>query len=372
MPLKFLHTADLHIGMAFGNRGYPEEVRERLMEARYQALERLVELAGKEQCRLMIIAGDLFHRTNMAPQAVARVLMILNRFQGCVALLPGNHDYFGPYGTLWKELKEGAFDQLVLLTEMRPYPLHEQGIEAVLYPAPCDKKHSADNRLGWIAGLGQRPAGRWHIGVAHGSVQGCSPDFADQYFPMTEAELAGLGLNHWCLGHTHVRIPDLAESGRRPFFYSGTPEPDGFDCRHGGYAWIVEMDGSGGSSCRSVETGRYRFLEISRQVEGVAGLEELQRELIGRGECQLLKLKLTGTLPEEDFNRRHGWYEKLREALLYLEKDDSELAVEITPEVIASLFPAESFPHCLLIRLEKRGDKEALQLAYRLISEVKR
>lgn len=372
MPLKFLHTADLHIGMVFNNRGYPEEVRQQLVEARFAVLERLVERANAEQCLLFIIAGDLFHRTNMAAGAVARVLKILNRFRGCVALLPGNHDYYEPYGPLWKELRDGAFDSLVLLTEMRPYRLHDYGVEVVLYPAPCDRKHAPDNRLGWIGGLGARPAGRWHIGVAHGAVQGVSPDFAEQYFPMTAAELAGLKLHHWCLGHTHVPFPGPDEAEGSPFCYSGTPEPDGFDCRHGGHAWIVELDDGGRGACRLLETGRFRFREISRQVGDAAALEQLHAELAAAGSNTLAKLKLAGTLPETDFRARAAWYDRLQEALFYLEKDDSGLAPEITPAVIAARFPAGSFPYRFLHRLAGRGNREALQLAYRLIDEVKR
>jgi DNA repair protein SbcD/Mre11 len=372
LPLKLLHTADLHIGMTFSSRGYPEEVRRQLIEARFEALARLVERANAEQCRLLVVAGDLFHRTNMAAGAVARVVKILARFAGCAAVLPGNHDYYEPYGTLWKEFRDGAFDGLVLLAEPRPYPLHDHGIEAVLYPAPCDRKHSPQNRLGWIGDLRVRPGGRWHIGVAHGAVQGVSPDFNEQYFPMAPAELAGLKLDHWCLGHTHVRFPDLAEAGRQPFFYSGTPEPDGFDCRHGGQAWLAELDDAGGARCLSVETGRFRFREVERQVRDAACLAALRDELAAGGGNTLVKLKLSGTLPEEEYQSRGAWFAALREALLYLERDDGDLTVELTPAVIAARYPAGSFPYRLLERLAERGDREALQLAYRLIGEVKR
>ena len=369
MPLKILHTADLHVGMTFNNRNYPEAVRRSLVEARYGVLERLVELANTEQCRLLIIAGDLFHRSNMAAEAVARVIKILSRFAGCVALLPGNHDYYDPYGSIWKELRVGAFDSLILLDKPRPFPLHDYGIDAVLYPAPCDRKRSAEHRLGWIRDS-ERPAGRWQIGVAHGAVQVVSPDFNDQYFPMTEAELAGLKLHHWGLGHTHARYPDRDEAGSHPFFYSGTPEPDGFDCRHGGYVWIVELDEGGACRCRSVETGRYRFQELEKSVSSAADLAALQEELAPGGDKLLLKLKLSGTLPEADFQSRGAWFKQLGEALVYLEKDDSELAVELTPALIAQKFPATSFPYRLLARLAARDDREELQLAYRLIGEV--
>lgn len=52
MSLKIFHTADLHLGMAFKNRHYPEAVRQQLVEARYQALKQLVELANEARCQL--------------------------------------------------------------------------------------------------------------------------------------------------------------------------------------------------------------------------------------------------------------------------------------------------------------------------------
>ncbi len=372
MPIKLFHTADLHLGMTFGGRNYPEDVRRQLIDARFQTLERLVELADQERCRLFIVAGDLFHRTNMARETVARTAKILARFQGCVAVLPGNHDYYEPFGSLWKDFRDNSFDNLILLTEMRPYALHDYGLEAALYPAPCDGKHSTTNRLSWIGELSARPAARWHIGVGHGSVNGVSPDFHGQYFPMEERELASLKLDHWCLGHTHVRYPDLELAHRRPYFYSGTPEPDGFDCRHGGFAWIAELDDAGNLSCRSVETGRFRFREVEKQLLSADELTDLKEALAVNKENTLLKLKLMGTLPEAEYSSRNIWYNELRETLLYLEKDDSGLDVEITASVIDSRFPVGSFPQRLLSRLIEKDNHEALQLAYRLISEVKK
>ncbi|HPU01373.1 MAG: DNA repair exonuclease [Firmicutes bacterium] len=372
MSLKVFHTADLHLGMTFRNRGYPEEVRQQLVEARYEALERMVELANAEKCRLFIVAGDLFHRAQPPPEAIARAVRSLSRFQGdCVALLPGNHDYCDGYGSLWKELRELAPDSLLLLTDTVPYPLHDYGIDAVLYPAPCHRKHSRENRLGWIRQLAERPAARWHLGVAHGTVRGISPDLEDEYFPMEESELAGLRLDHCFLGHTHVRHPDLEEVQGALFCFSGTPEPDGFDCRHGGSAWITTLD-ENGVHCRAVATGKFRFMEISRELRGASGLDELEEELRQVGKRSLVKLRLSGFLPEEAYNNRRRRLDEMRSAVLYLEDNDSDLAVELSAEFIAARFPAGSFPQRLLSRLAQKNDPAALQLAYRLINEVKR
>lgn len=374
MSLKFLHTADLHLGMTYKNRDYPEDVRAQLTEARFETLSGLVTRANEEQCRLMIIAGDLFHRTSVSSAVIKKTVEILSRFQGCVAILPGNHDYYEPYGSLWPEFKERAPEELVLLLEMRPYPLHDFGLEAVLYPAPCEAKHSPNNRLDWIRDLAAKPEGKWHIGVAHGAVKGISPDFEKRYYPMEEPELKALDLDHFCLGHTHIAYPGQDEVENKPFLYSGTPEPDGFDCRHRGRAWITEMADSGRSVSRLIETGRFCFIELTRQIRAGEDLEALQKELAGSGAGSraLVKLKLSGTLPEEEYQKRYVIYSSLRESLFYLEIDDSELVIEITPAYIAATYPAGSFPHRFLNRLVEKGDPEALQAAYRFIEEVKR
>ncbi len=372
MTLKVLHTADLHLGMTFNNRGYPEALREQLIEARFENLNRIVELANSEQCALLIIAGDLFHRPNLAAATITRTVNILKRFHGCTAILPGNHDYYDSEGPLWRALRSEASEELILLTMEQPYPLHDYGLDVVLYPAPCDKKHSSVNRIGWINPPSDRPSARHHIGIAHGSVQGISPDLEDQYFPMNMVELSALKMDHWCLGHNHVRYPDSPEVGRQVFLISGVPEPDGFDCRHNGYVWLTELTDNNDSSSRSIETGSLRFREIEKQVQSVDDLEALSHELAPESDRTLIKLKLCGSLPEADYRVRSTYFDDLRDQVLYLEIDDNELTVEITPEVIAARYPEGSFPYRLLTRLAKRDEPEALQLAYRLADEVKR
>jgi DNA repair protein SbcD/Mre11 len=371
-PLKLLHTADIHLGMTFKNRDYPEDVRRLLVEARFESLEKLVALAEENKCRLIIVAGDLFHRVSVPAAQVGRAVNILKRFSGVTALLPGNHDYYEPSGPLWSKLKELASEELVLLTEQKPYDLSDYGLDVVLCPAPCDGKHSTENRLGWLSGLTERPAGKWQIGIAHGTVKGVSPDFNDQYYPMEEAELASLGLDHWCLGHTHVPYPAVSETGKQPFIFSGVPEPDGFDCRHGGSAWLTEFEQGGNTFSRQLSTGQFRFAELEKTVGDSADLKALTKEIARKGEKTLVKLKLTGTLPEADYNGRGQTLNSLEEKVLYLETDESELTLEINASVIDSKYPQGSFPHRLLKRLSAMGEPDAVQAAYRLVEEVKK
>ncbi len=372
MSLKVFHTGDLHLGMLYQNRGYPEDVRRELMEARFRVLEQMIETANREACQLFIIAGDLFERLRMGEEMVLRAARALARFSGVCAVLPGNHDYYAPDTPLWAKFQEHAADNVVLLFETRPYSLQEQGLDVVLYPAPCHTKHSSENRLGWIFELPEKPAASWHFGLAHGSLQGYSPDFFQNYFPMREEELGSAGLHFWFLGHTHVRIPAGDQISSGFFACCGTPEPDGFDCRHGGSAWLFHFEDGGSVEGRALNTGLYSFRDLHKHVSTAEEIEELARELSRQGKSTLARLKLKGTLPREDFESRHEWREGLREKLFYLEWDDTELQMEISRETIAELFQENSFPYLLLNRLAETGEQKALQLAYTLIKEVKK
>ncbi len=115
MTLKILHTADLHIGLKF-MRGYDPGVREKLIQARFDTLARLVDLANQKTCDLFVIAGDLFDSTHVGKKDILRVERIINDFEGMVAVLPGNHDYVQSDSKgLWDIFAEESDENVLLL-----------------------------------------------------------------------------------------------------------------------------------------------------------------------------------------------------------------------------------------------------------------
>lgn len=370
MSLRLLHTGDLHLGMTFKTRGYPEELRQELVAARFRALERMVAQADQENCQLLVVAGDLFERCSVPEKTVLQAVEILARFGGICAVLPGNHDFINPHSTLWEHFQKNAPDNVLLLGEMVPYDLQDHGLDVTLYPGPCDAKHSPDNRIGWISVLPARPETRWHLGVAHGALEGYSPDFEQKYFPMQPAELAAAGLDFWLLGHTHVPVPPGESFQDQVFSYCGTPEPDGFDCQHSGSAWLLDVDDDGQVQGQAVETGYYRFLDWERHVHAAHDWGEIKKQLASYFPRGLVRLTVDGSMPREDFEKRHQAITELRETALYLEVNDFHLQMEITEQVIGELFAQDSFPYLLLQRLAERGDSKALQKAYSLVQEV--
>ena len=272
--LESFLTSDVHLGMKFA--GYPE-VQVDLSEARFSALERLVGSANENQCNLFVIAGDLFDRVTVSKRDVIRAAHLLKDFQGpLVAVLPGNHDFISRGQTdLWTPFKENAGDRVLLLEERKtilspittwmPLSMRLHAVQNIptTTPSAGSKKPQKTKRS------------KYHIGIAHGSLEGFSPDFDERYYPMTAQELLACGMDLWLMGHTHIPYPSPPGQTDR-VFYPGTPEPDGFDCQHEGKAWVLELAEDRRVTPLSLSTGMYRFLhdEVEIKKRGRSGGSE--------------------------------------------------------------------------------------------------
>ncbi|HEY8278804.1 MAG TPA: metallophosphoesterase [Bdellovibrionota bacterium] len=362
--LKIFHCADLHLGLRFSS--YPSEISERLREARFLSLEKMVARANREGCRLFVVAGDLFDTLKVAQRDVARAAKILSGFEGTAAVLPGNHDFHaGAADDFWKHFTAGEKGNVLLLEKPGVYPLAE--IDTVLYASPCHSKHSPSHALGWLEGA-KRPEANFHIGIAHGSFEGLSPDLQGDYFPMKAADLVRHKfIDLWLLGHIHVPHPLKPGSADR-IFYSGTHEPDGFDCRHEGRAWLLGLGADKGIRAESLSTGAFRFREEELSIRNLQDLAAFSARFSPEeGARTLLKFSLAGSLAREEYERLGAELESLKARFFHLRADFSALALELAPADIEREFTSGSFPHRLLSELLE--DREALQLAYQLLSE---
>ncbi|MDP2207783.1 MAG: DNA repair exonuclease [Bacteroidota bacterium] len=373
MCLKLLLTADVHLGLKFSN--YPE-VQQELSEARFNTLKNIVELANEQKCDLFVVAGDLFDHQRVSERDIVRTAQIINEFQGKLAvILPGNHDFIIPNDSrLWQKFKSQKGDRVLLLEECKVYQLNHYDLDMNLYSAPCQSKHSSTNNVGWIKNISKESAVKYHIGIAHGSLQDVSPDPDKRFYPMTKDELLNCGLDIWLMGHTdRIQYPPKSSSFDR-IFYPGTPEPNGFDCQHEGKVWVITLDEEKKISASSVVTGNHRFIQekikLTSSEDAQALVNKYSPEINSKN---LLKLKLTGRIPKKDFSTLFEILEGLKTKLLYVEYNTDELRQEITIETINKEFTEGSFPHKLLYHLsENADDYETLQLAYNLIQEVRK
>ncbi len=373
MSLRIMHTADYHIGMQFSIYG---QFAQQLMEARLQAVERLVQKANRERCDLFVVGGDLFDRVSVRAQQVSEVMDALSLFEGsAVLILPGNHDYTEEQTGLWERIEANLPGHGVILDETRPYPLEQFGLSGVIvYPGPCSSRHSSDNSISWIEDE-EVPSDQIAIGLAHGSLEGVSPDFDRKYYPMARRQLQEAGVDLWLLGHTHVPYPDPQEAPGSRVFYPGTPEPDGMDCQHAGGAWLLQLDDQANVSAEFVCPGQFSFEDRQVEVGSGADLQELI-DHYSDADSTVLRLAVRGWIPRDDYqhyirageNRLH---QALSDSVAYLAGLDlDELYPEIDRHLIDDEFTEGSFPHRLLHEVASEGSDEALQLAYEMVKEV--
>jgi exonuclease SbcD len=370
MSLSIFLTSDLHLGMKFASL---PDVQAELAEARFLSLQRLVETANGRRAELLIVAGDLFERIGMPKKDVRRAAAMFAEFQGLSCVLPGNHDYLSPDDELWKRFKEVCGDRALVLEEPRPYPLTHFGVNACLYPGPCVSKHSKSNAVSWVKGAPRDPGIRHHLGVAHGSLEGFSPDFAGDYYPMKVSELLSTGLDLWLLGHTHVPYPNGPAPSNRIFF-SGTPEPDGFDCAHDGFCRFLGLDDAGRVTDELIRTGSYRFLREEIEVRSLSDLAGAEKRWAGMPDASrlLLKASIRGRLPPQEYPEIERIRKNLARTLFRVELNSEGVRAEITRGTIDAEYPVGSFPHSLLVGLASSGDAEALEIAYELLEEARR
>lgn len=123
MPLRFLHTADVHLGKTY--RGSAGET------ARYEDFFRcfagIVADAIRENVDFVLVAGDLFHTGQIMPRTFARTIEVLQPLKDagipCVAV-EGNHDWIHRRDNIsWME----ALSQMGYLRLLRPQRTEDGG-----------------------------------------------------------------------------------------------------------------------------------------------------------------------------------------------------------------------------------------------------
>ncbi len=371
MPIRILHTADNHIGISFST--YPEPVRERLLNERFDALARLVETASMRKAHFVVVAGDLFDKLSVTAADIKRTVDVLKRFEGeAVLVLAGNHDYCeGPESKLWKTFRKAAEGtNVVALTEqsVHNYMLDEGAVR--FHACPCPSKFGEEPMTGWVADA-HKPEGMLHVGIAHGNVEGLGLDADQRYFNMTEAGLRAAGVHTWLLGHIHVPAPDAGTIGTPTYFMPGIHTPDSVRCRHSGHAWWLELEPDGSIHHEQLTAGSVRFVRIEAVLQHTNDLMALQQrcnELDAPN--TVLDLQLTGRLKTEGMQALNTLIDALQLRFLHVERD-VDIAQVLEAEAIAQHFPEGTLPHALLTALladeAHPGDAD---LAFHLIEDL--
>ena len=379
--IKIFVTGDNHFGKKYDR--YPE-IRDRLVDNRFVCFEKMIEKAEQEGCDIFAVTGDLFDNcSSIRKSDVERVVRILAGFAGRVLVLPGNHDYYTGEEKVWKDFDDAlrtCDNNIIRLDRFEPYPIEIAEETVVIYPAFCRSKHSRENNLGWIKEMSVPKSGQINVGMAHGAIEGVTPDMQKEYFLMTEPELQAIPMDVWLVGHTHIPYPgglsEDEEIGGYRIFNAGTHAQTDLHNNTRGYGFIISVDKQGDKaqvSAKKYQSGTIFFYDIAMRVSSAEGdsLEALLQEKLDPLEAEsVVRLTVTGSVVSEEYSRRRELYKKYCDRFLSWELQDDELHEEITLDRVREEFAESSFAAKLMEALQ--GDQTELQMAYELLQECSR
>lgn len=275
--MKFIHTADLHLGARNEAKLSPDRAKLRREEL-LSTLALIAELADREGAAILI-AGDLFDTAHPGRRTVAAVIATMRRHPAVrFYCLPGNHDGGGFPSD---DIPENLFLFGAGLTKFSVGEIDIYGTtvaDAAFYDA-------------------LRPdPDRKSILLLHGAVKdGGAPEQGT----VVLSRLSGRGLDYVALGHYHShRVSTL--DARGICAYSGTPEGRGMD--EAGKCGVLLFD-------TDESPIRPRFIKTARRtvhrlpVEITADAAETERRvreaLAGIAYEDLVRVELTGKIPPD-------------------------------------------------------------------------
>lgn len=293
MPIRLIHTSDWQIGKVF--RFLDGATMGVVQEARLAAITRIGGEAKALGAGHVLVAGDVYDMEALSTRSLNQPLERMRNFPGVRwHLIPANHDPHRPNG-LWDQLvRRGLPDNVHAHLSRAPVAL-EDG--AWLLPAPLFHRHTLSDPTAWMDAA-PTPGGAIRIGLAHGSVTGFGPEGTDQPNYISPLRPQAAGLAYLALGdwHRQQRIGPRC-------WYSGTPEPDAFDVE-AGRALLVEIEGPDAEpAVTPFETGQFRWLPFSAQLNGRADIDQLAarlRALGGALDRVLVHLEVEGALSLQD------------------------------------------------------------------------
>lgn len=274
--MRFLHMADVHLGCEPDGRS--EWAKERKREL-WETFRDSIADADRQKADLVLIAGDLFHRTPDVDQ-LREVNYLLGSYpQICFALIAGNHDCCTP-GSTWESFEFAPNVAFIGSGETECIRFVSLGCE--VYGFSYDRSQITEPRYDR---LHPEENDFFHILLAHGGDR--------DHIPINPKKLAQSGFDYIALGHIHkpsVLIPDLA-------IYPGALSPiDAGDEGPHGYM-IGETHGTAVST-RFVKKALREYVSATvyaNEEDTVFSIQDRVRAAVmSRGKENLYRITLSG------------------------------------------------------------------------------
>ena len=273
--MKFVHIADVHLGMQ-PDLGYSwSEARKREL---YETFFRAIDFCKEQDVDLLLIAGDLFHRQPNR-QELAEVFYALTKLNKTkVVFIAGNHDYMGP-GSLYETEKWPTNVKVLQKENVETYHIEE--LNTYIYGYSYETQDVKENRIQNIRPLNKEG---YHILLAHGGDESNNP--------LNRKELVDTPFDYVALGHIHKPERIGARAA-----YPGSLEP--LDkTETGAHGFILGTLGERGCYLQFINFAKRHYEQLIIEAEPGMTLyalrDKLQELIYEQGKENIYKILLEG------------------------------------------------------------------------------
>lgn len=311
MPIKILHTADLHLDSPLSSLALRDaDLQARVIIASRRSLEKMVDFCVAEGVVALLIAGDLYDRAERSAKTAAYLTIQMERLRAAgvqVLYIKGNHDAENPItGEIALPANVHVFDGRGGKVQVTP--------DVWVHGVSFRDKHAPESL---VSKFGTPESGAVNIAMLHTSLTGSAGH--DLYAPCSVADLVQTGFDYWALGHIHKRqVHSIAPWIVMP------GNPQGRDIGEAGPKSATLLTINGGQiDIEEVPTASVEFRESSVTLAGLADDDAIRDRLRAHlhavaatvGDCAILRLTLAGATSRAWQLRRDRdiWAEILRQ-----------------------------------------------------------
>lgn len=357
--MKFIHTADVHLGAKLNIFGEKGKTARNAME---KTFSKIVDLAVKEKSDFLFIAGDLFESNNPGKRLLDFVRLEFGRLNeaGIKAVVtPGNHDAASSDSVYFKkEFPNDLPNVFVFLDAKNPkkeYPEFNLAVQSFV----CSALESGENPFAGVSA----ESGKINVALIHGSSSKTPGEDYKKYYPFEPKDVAKSKMNYVALGHYHSFRDET--SGSVPAFYCGSPEPMDVSQKGAGSVVLGEISEKGEIKISRIRVSETEFDEVNVILDDIADIAELKRKIAeGASENLIRTAVLSGFVSPRIFIDARAIEEELGERFFRLSvKEKFRLAV--SPEDLAA-FPPETilgkFVFLMNEKIKNATDEETVKL----------
>lgn len=197
-----LHTSDCHLS---SDGSGPEQ----------QAFADMIDLAIRTGVDAVLVTGDLFDHNRVVDSVLDWTGDQIDRLSCPVVLLPGNHDELDGTSVHHRFDAARRCRQVTFLDDHQGEVVEVSGTDIVVWGRAM-VEHEPGFRP--LAGVPERPAGRWCVVAGHGLVMDTeTPNGRSS--PIFPSDLDAVDWDYVALGHCHAHRE--VRGGPRPAFYAG-------------------------------------------------------------------------------------------------------------------------------------------------------